>query len=127
MSWLYLLLGGLLEVVWAFGLKLSNGFTELFPSIVTIIALGFSFFFFSKSMKSIAIGTAYAVFTGIGAVGTVIIGMIFLNESAQFSKIASIILLVVGIIGLKITSTDEVRKNDSEETKSHNKLKHQEG
>lgn len=107
MPWILLLIAGLSEIVWAFGLKYSKGFTEPIWSIVTILFIFLSFFLFAKAMKSIPIGTAYAVFTGIGAAGTAIISMLFLNEEAGFLKIMFLFLLISGIIGLKVTSVEK--------------------
>ncbi|WP_099223467.1 DMT family transporter [Listeria costaricensis] len=102
MAWFYLILAGLSEIVWAFGLKESHGFTVLSWSLLTILFLFVSFALFAKAMKKIPIGSAYAVFTGIGAAGTALVGMLFLNESAGFWKILSLLVLIVGIIGLKL-------------------------
>lgn len=107
MPWFYLLLAGLSEIGWAFGLKYSNGFTVPLPTIITIVLIIISFWLFSSAMKTIPIGTAYAVFTGIGAAGTIIFGMIFLNEEGGWLKIFFLFLLLGGIIGLKMTTTDE--------------------
>ncbi|MED4730845.1 Quaternary ammonium compound-resistance protein SugE [compost metagenome] len=115
MAWLYVFIGGIIEIGWVLGLKYSNGFTLLVPSILTVISLIISFFFFTKSMKLLPIGTAYAVFTGIGTAGTVIIGMLLLGESASFLRILFILLLIGGIIGLKLISSDE--------DKQHSKIK----
>jgi quaternary ammonium compound-resistance protein SugE len=115
MAWMYLIIGGILEVGWAIGLSFSNGFTKLTPSIVTLILLIISFYFFAKSMKMIPIGTAYAAFTGIGAGGTSIIGMIFLGEEVSLPKILFICLLIFGVIGLKFSSKDE--EDSSQEAK----------
>ncbi|MFE8702994.1 DMT family transporter [Cytobacillus sp. FJAT-54145] len=107
MAWFYLLLAGLSEIGWAFGLKYSKGFTEVIPTIITIILILVSFTLFSKSIKTIPIGTAYAIFTGIGAAGTAIVGMVFLNESGGWLKVLFLSLLLGGIIGLKMTTPDE--------------------
>ena len=107
MSWIYLIIAGISEIAWAFGLKYSDGFSNVLPSIFTIAGIIFSFYLFSKSINDIPIGTAYAVFTGIGAAGTVIIGMVFLNESASLIKIILVITLLSGIIGLKLSTKDE--------------------
>ncbi|WP_421384927.1 DMT family transporter [Bacillus salacetis] len=106
MAWMYLIVGGILEVGWAIGLSFSNGFTKLVPSIITILLLIISFYFFAKSMKMIPIGTAYAAFTGIGAGGTSIIGMVFLGEEVSTAKILFISLLIFGVLGLKFSSND---------------------
>lgn len=107
MPWLYLVIAGISEIGWAFGLKYSNGFTEPIPTVITIVLILVSFWLFSIAMKSIPIGTAYAVFTGIGAAGTVIFGMLFLNEEGGWLKILFLLLLLGGIIGLKMTSSEE--------------------
>jgi len=111
MSWIYLIIAGISEIAWAFGLKYSNGFSNVLPSIFTVLGIIFSFYLFSKAINEIPIGTAYAVFTGIGAAGTVIIGMIFLNESASLLKIVLVITLLSGIIGLKLSTKDEKRED----------------
>ncbi|WP_338450780.1 multidrug efflux SMR transporter [Niallia oryzisoli] len=103
MPWVLLLLAGLSEIVWAFGLKYSNGFTDPVWSAVTIFFIMVSFLLFARAMKTIPVGTAYAVFTGIGAAGTVVISMLFLNEPGGLLKILFLCLLIGGIIGLKMT------------------------
>lgn len=102
MSWLVLVVAGLLEVAWAFALKLCHGFSLLLPSIATFVLMAASFFLLSYAMKNLPLGTAYAVWTGIGAVGTAIVGILFLGESASLMRIASIGLIVIGIAGLKL-------------------------
>lgn len=102
MAWLLLIIAGLTEIVWAIGLKEANGFTELVPSIVTIVFLIVSFFIFAKAMKTIPIGTAYAIFTGIGAAGTVVVGILWFQEVASFGKLFFLCVLLFGIIGLKL-------------------------
>ena len=104
MSWIYLFIAGLFEVVWAIGLKYTNGFTKLWPSIGTVIAMIISFYFLSTAVKTIPIGTGYAVWTGIGAVGTALFGIILFGESKEFVRILCIFLIVAGIVGLKIFS-----------------------
>ncbi|SHF29935.1 quaternary ammonium compound-resistance protein SugE [Seinonella peptonophila] len=101
MAWLYLVIAGIFEVVWAVGLKYTHGFTKLFPSIITIAAMGISFFLLSTSLKQLPIGTAYAIWTGIGALGTVIVGMLFLNEPKNLLRILFLFMIVIGIVGLK--------------------------
>lgn len=107
MAWFYLILAGLSEIVWAFGLKQSHGFTVTGWSLLTIIFLIISFYLFAKAMREIPIGTAYAVFTGIGAAGTALIGMLFLDETAGLWKIISLMVLISGIIGLKLVDGKE--------------------
>lgn len=105
MSWIVLLIAGLLEVVWAIGLKYTHGFTRLMPSAITVVAMVVSVAMLSWSMKSLPVGTAYAVWTGIGAVGAAITGIVLLGESASPARLLSLGLIVAGIIGLKL-STD---------------------
>jgi len=104
MAWIYLFIAGLFEIGWAVGLKYTDGFTRLWPSIVTIVTMILSFYFLSSAVKTIPIGTAYAIWTGIGAVGTAILGIILFDESKEFIRIIFIMLIVVGIVGLKIFS-----------------------
>lgn len=107
MQWVYIFIAGLLEIVWVLGLRFSEGFTVMVPSIVTVITLAISFYLFSKSLKYIPIGTAYAIFTGFGAAGTAIVGIMFFGESSSFSKLFFISLMLIGIIGLKMTTPNE--------------------
>ncbi|MEX3021913.1 quaternary ammonium compound efflux SMR transporter SugE [Kluyvera sp. STS39-E] len=104
MSWLILFVAGLLEVVWAVGLKYTHGFSRLVPSLITVAAMVVSMALLSWAMKSLPVGTAYAVWTGIGAVGAAITGILLLGESASPMRIASLALIVMGIIGLKISA-----------------------
>lgn len=107
MQWVYLLMAGFLEVGWTFGLKYSEGFTKLVPSLITVVLLVISFTLFAKAMRTIEIGVAYAMFTGIGTVGTVIAGILFLDEPVDFWRLFFIALLVGGIVGLKLVSKDK--------------------
>jgi quaternary ammonium compound-resistance protein SugE len=104
MAWLYVLIGGLIEIGWAYGMKVSEGFTRPVPSAVTIALLVVSFYFFAKSMTMLETGVAYAVYTGIGTAGTALIGMLFLGESTDPLRIFFLALLIGGIIGLKIVT-----------------------
>lgn len=106
MGWIYVIIGGILEIGWATGLSLSEGFTKPVPSIVTAVLILISFYFFSNSMKLLPIGTAYAVFTGIGAAGTAVVGMVFLNDGISVLKVAFITLLIFGVIGLKMSDKE---------------------
>ena len=117
MAWTYVLIGGLLDIGWAYGLKVSKGFTEPLPSAVTIALLIISFYFFSKAMTMLEVGVAYAVFTGIGTAGTAIVGMTFLGESTDPLRLFFLALLIAGIIGLKIVTPDE--KPSRPETPNH--------
>lgn len=105
MYWIILIIAGLFEVAWAIGLKYTDGFTKLFPSIFTIISMIISMGLLAYAVKYIPVGTAYAVWTGIGAVGTAILGIILFNESKEIVRIFFIFLIVIGIVGLKIFST----------------------
>lgn len=102
MSWFYLILAGLSEIVWAYGLKMTDGFTQLWWSVGTIFFMFVSFFLFAKAMRTIPVGTAYAVFTGIGAAGTALVGITALGESASVLTVVSLAVLIAGIVGLKL-------------------------
>ena len=104
MSWIILFIAGLLEVVWAIGLKYTHGFTRLAPSVIAVSAMIVSIVLLSWAMRSLPVGTAYAVWTGIGAVGAAITGILLLGESASLARIASLALIVAGIIGLKLST-----------------------
>ena len=106
MAWMVLVLAGLFEVVWAIGLKYTAGFTRLWPSVGTLAAMTASVALLGLAMKSLPVGTAYAVWVGVGAVGTAILGIFLFDESANLSKLASLGLIVLGIIGLKLTALD---------------------
>jgi quaternary ammonium compound-resistance protein SugE len=104
MSWLLLLIAGLLEVVWAIGLKYTEGFTRLWPSVGTGAAMVASVVLLGLAMRTLPVGTAYAVWTGIGAVGTVILGIVLFAEPATAARLGCVALIVAGIAGLKLTS-----------------------
>jgi len=104
MAWLVLFLAGLCEVAWAIGLKYSQGFTKLWPTLGTIAAMVVSFLLLGVAMKSLPVGTAYAVWVGVGAVGTVILGIILFGDPADLGRIVSLGLIVAGIVGLKLAS-----------------------
>ena len=106
MNWILLVVAGLLEVGWAIGLKYSEGFTRLWPSVITVVAMSLSVFLLAVAMRSLPVGTAYAVWTGIGAVGTVILGIALFGESASLGRLLCVGLIIAGIAGLKfITKT----------------------
>jgi len=105
MSWLYLLLAGLLEIVWAIMLKYTEGFTRLVPSVVTVATMIISFYFLANAAKELPIGTAYAIWAGIGAVGTALVGIFLLGEPVNPMKIVSLLFVVTGIMGLKYFTT----------------------
>ena len=104
--WIYLFVAGLMEVGWAVGLKYTEGFSQLIPSIITVGFMILSLYFLSLALKSITIGTGYAIWTGIGAIGTAIIGMILLGESKELGRVICIMVVISGIVGLKFFSTN---------------------
>lgn len=104
MAWLYLVIAGVFEVVWATFLKLSHGFTNLPYTIATFVGMAISFYFLSQATKTLPMGTAYAIWTGIGALGAVIVGVLLFKESMGLSRAIFVVLLLTGIIGLKFTS-----------------------
>lgn len=105
MAWVFLIIAGLLEIIWAIALKYSQGFSKLWPSVIFVIAGGLSFVFLSLALKNIAMGNAYAVWTGIGAVGIAIFGMLWLSEPVTVVRILCIALIVIGIVGLKLSGS----------------------
>lgn len=105
-AWLFLLVAGIMETGWAIGLKYTEGFSRLMPSVVTIALMGGSFYFLSKSLESLPIGTAYAIWTGIGAVGTVILGIALFGESRDLLRVLCLFLIISGILGLKLVSAE---------------------
>ncbi|MGF1470720.1 MAG: DMT family transporter [Rubrobacteraceae bacterium] len=104
MAWVYLLLAGVFEIGLALGLKFSEGFTRLWPTLGMAISGAISFYLLSVAMKTLPVGTAYAVWTGIGAAGTAVLGMLLLAESSDLFRLLSITLIVVGVVGLSLTS-----------------------
>jgi quaternary ammonium compound-resistance protein SugE len=102
MSWVYLVLAGLLEVAWAVGLKYTAGFTRLWPSVFTLTTMAGSVGMLGLALRALPLGTAYAIWTGIGTVGTAVFGMIMLGEPAGALRLLSIALIVAGIVGLKL-------------------------
>jgi quaternary ammonium compound-resistance protein SugE len=104
MAWLYLFLAGLFEVAWAIGLKYTEGFSRLFPSVLTVAAMGLSLALLGLALKTLPVGTAYAVWTGIGAVGTAALGIYLFSEPATVVRLACIGLIVAGIVGLKFAT-----------------------
>lgn len=104
MAWIYLVLAGVFEVVWASAMKQSDGFTKLTPSVITIVTMLISFGLLAVAMKSLPLGTAYAIWTGIGAVGAFCVGIFLLGEAASLFRIVSVGLILAGLIGLKISA-----------------------
>ena len=105
MAWVYLGLAGLFEIGWAIGLKLSDGFSKPMIATLTVSAMGLSVWLLAIAMKTIPVGTAYAVWTGIGAVGVAIVGMVLFEESKEVIRLLCLVLIVAGILGLKVTSS----------------------
>lgn len=104
MAWVLLVLAGLLEVVWAIGLKYTEGFTKLWPSVGTVVAMTASFWLLATAMKTLPVGTAYGVWVGVGAVGTVIFGIVLFAEPMNAARLISVGLIIAGIIGLKLAT-----------------------
>ncbi|HEV8693864.1 MAG TPA: quaternary ammonium compound efflux SMR transporter SugE [Lysobacter sp.] len=104
MPWVILVIAGLFEIGWAIGLKYSEGFTRLWPSIGTVIAMAISLGLLGVAMKSLPVGTAYAVWVGVGAVGAVILGIVLFNEPLNALRIGSVGLIVAGLVGLKLAT-----------------------
>ena len=104
MAWIYLVIAGAFEVAWAVGLKYTEGFTRLAPSLWTVASMIVSFLFLSLALKTLPVGTAYAVWTGVGAVGTALLGIYLFDDPATASRLACIGLIVAGIAGLKLVS-----------------------
>ena len=104
MAWIWLLIAGGLEVAWAVGLKYTVGFTRFWPSVWTVVGMIASFWFLAQAARTLPLGTAYAVWTGIGVIGTTILGVILFNEPRTPVRVACVILILVGIIGLKLST-----------------------
>lgn len=104
MPWIFLFIAGLFEIVWAFALKESQGFTRLWPSIITIVGMLVSFWFLAMAMRHLPLGTAYAIWTGIGAVGAFLVGIFVLNEPATVMRMLAAGLIVSGLILMKLSS-----------------------
>lgn len=107
MAWLYLIVAGCLEIVWALGLKFTEGFSKPLPSVITLAAMAGSMWLLALALKTIPVGTGYAVWVGIGAVGAAIGGMILFDESRSVGRIVCIVLIVAGIVGLKLFALTE--------------------
>ena len=104
MAWVILVLAGLFEVGWAIGLKYTEGFTRFWPTIWTVLAMIISLWLLGIAMKSLPVGTAYSVWVGVGAVGTVILGIVLLGEPANTARLISVALIIAGIVGLKLAT-----------------------
>lgn len=104
MAWIYLIIAGVLEIGWAIGMKYTQGFSRLWPSVATIACMIVSFAFLAVALKTIPVGTGYAVWTGIGAAGTAVLGMALFGESRDAARLVCIALIVAGVVGLKVVS-----------------------
>lgn len=104
MTWIILVLAGLFEVVWAVGLKYTHGFTRLWPSLITVAGMAASFWLLAIAMKTLPLGTAYAVWVGIGTIGAFVAGIVLFGESTSWMRIASVALIMLGLVGLKLSS-----------------------
>ncbi|VVD66519.1 DMT family transporter [Pandoraea anhela] len=104
MAWIYLMLAGVLEVLWAYTMKQSAGFTKPLPSLVTFVTMAASFGLLSVSMKSLPLGTAYTIWTGIGAVGAFVVGIVMLGELVSVARVAAAVLIVSGLVLMKLSS-----------------------
>ena len=104
MPWLWLIVAGLLEIAWAVGLKYTDGFARFWPSTVTVLLMLASFWCLAQAVKGLPLGTSYAIWTGIGAVGTAIAGIVLFREPATAARLACMVLIVAGIAGLKLTA-----------------------
>lgn len=104
MAWIILVLAGLFEVGWAIGLKYTEGFTRLWPTVWTVLAMVISMWLLGVAMKSLPVGTAYSIWVGVGSVGTVILGIVLLGESANAGRLISLALIIAGIVGLKLAA-----------------------
>ncbi|CAM5775899.1 QacE family quaternary ammonium compound efflux SMR transporter [Labrys miyagiensis] len=104
MAWVFLIVAGILEVVWAFYMKQSNGFSRIVPTVITLVTVTASFVLLSVSMKSLPLGTAYMIWTGIGAVGAFVVGVLVLGEEANAMRIAAAVLIVAGLVMMKLST-----------------------
>ena len=103
MAWINIIIAGIIEVIWAVSLKYSNGYTIILPSVITVTGMILSYYFLAIAMKELPVGTAYTVWTSIGVIGTIILGIILFKEPAIFSRIFFLLLILTGIIVLKLT------------------------
>ena len=104
MAWVFIVFAGLLEIAWALGLKASDGFTRPLPTVFTLITAALSFWLLAQAMRDLPAGTAYAVWSGIGAFGTVVLGIVFFQDSVSLGKMLCLMMIVAGIVGVKIFS-----------------------
>ena len=118
MAWFILIIAGLFETVWAVALKYSDGFTRLWPSVITAIAMIISLYLLALSLKSLQLGTAYTIWTGIGALGTVIYGILVFGESKDLLKLLFVMMILGGIVGLRAVSAKESNSKQTEQSQA---------
>ncbi|MDY0101343.1 MAG: quaternary ammonium compound efflux SMR transporter SugE [Lentimicrobium sp.] len=118
MTWAILIIAGLFETVWAVALKYSDGFTRLWPSVITAIAMIISLYLLAISLKTLPLGTAYTVWTGIGAIGAVIYGIFVFGESKELLKLLFVMMILGGIIGLRAVSTKELQREQTDQSQA---------
>lgn len=106
MAWVILVIAGLFEIGWAIGLKYADGFTRFWPSVGTVMAMAISFWLLGVAMKTLPVGTAYSVWVGVGAVGTVILGIVLFGDPLNLGRVLSVALIIAGIVGLKLSAMD---------------------
>ncbi|MBR1622647.1 MAG: multidrug efflux SMR transporter [Pseudobutyrivibrio sp.] len=106
MKWIYLLIAGAFEITWAITMKMSNGFSVLVPSIITVVGYIASAAFLAMALKGLPIGTAYAIWTGMGIIGTTVLGVLLFNEKLSVPQVICVVLIVIGIVGLKLLSKE---------------------
>ena len=113
MAWLFLMIAGLFEVGWAIGLKYTDGFTRLWPTLWTVLAMIVSLWLLGLAMRSLPVGTAYAVWVGVGAIGTVLLGILLFGDAASPARLVSVSLIIAGVVGLKLaTPHEQARGNE---------------
>lgn len=117
MAWIILIIAGLFETVWAVSLKYSEGFTRLWPSVITIVAMAISLYLLALSLKTLPLGTAYTLWTGIGALGAVVYGILVFGESRELLKLVFVMMILGGMVGLKVVSTNQSVAGETEQSK----------
>jgi quaternary ammonium compound-resistance protein SugE len=117
MAWILLIVAGLFETVWAVSLKYSEGFTRLWPSVITVVAMAISLYLLALSLKTLPLGTAYTLWTGIGALGAVVYGILVFGESRELLKLIFVMMILGGMVGLKVVSTNESVTGKTEQSK----------
>lgn len=122
MAWIILIVAGIFEIGWAIGLKYTDGFTRLWPTVFTVLSMIISLGLLGLAMKSLPVGTAYAVWVGVGAIGTVVLGILLFGESASMARIVSVSLIFAGIVGLKLAASAEQGGADQAVTRAESEI-----